>query len=167
MSEQVNREASFEVSDSLLFRFWSYVDVKNDDECWPWQGSKMVRGGYGQINEKGKLIKAHRLSLLLQNGSLDPKCHVCHRCNNPVCVNPHHLYEGDSLSNTHDKIAVNSQFRFLIYRGELNYQTGLKDDDIRIIRTSKDSGSSLARKYNVTRQCIWRIRHRKSWKHID
>jgi hypothetical protein len=154
------------LSDSLLIRFWAYVDVRGKNECWPWTGSRMTHGGYGQINERGAVIKAHRLSLFLKQGKLNPKSQVCHKCNYPPCVNPKHLYEGNYLTNTRDKIKAGTQYLIPPQLGEINYQTTLTNQDVLEIRSSKESGASLARKFKMSKSAISCIKRRKSWKHI-
>lgn len=92
---------------SLDFRFWSYVEKGNKDECWEWWGTR-DRMGYGIIWErigvrKKLLRRAHRVSWRIFKG-YDSDRHVLHTCDNPPCVNPNHLFEGYSRDNTNDMI---------------------------------------------------------------
>lgn len=85
-------------------RFWPKVDMRRQDECWPWTGNR-TRAGYGRFRdaESGKSVPAHRVSLQLHGVVFAPGDFVCHRCDNPPCVNPAHLYVGDHASNMRDR----------------------------------------------------------------
>lgn len=98
-----------------IFRFNSYIF--KTESCWVWTGTMDVRG-YGVISicRKGKTIRlyAHRIAFLIKNGDypLNGK-KVCHKCNNPSCVNPSHLYEGTDVDNRRDSF-VDKSFNFYL-----------------------------------------------------
>jgi len=154
------------LSDSVITRFLAYLEVGTRSKCWVWKGSLAVRGGYGQLNNKGRLLKAHRIAFELAFGKIPKGAHICHKCNNPPCCNPGHLYAGDNLSNTRDKIKAGTQFKIPPQAGEKNYQTKFKAADIKAIRSSSESGASLARKFKVSKASISAIRRFKTWKSI-
>lgn len=86
-------------------RFPKYVPADvTADECWEWQGSRDARG-YGRLNlcdGTNSLIKAHRASYEFHVGPIPHGLVICHRCDNPPCVNPAHLYAGTMKDNTRD-----------------------------------------------------------------
>jgi hypothetical protein len=85
-------------------RFWAKVDKRSGpDSCWTWTAAKTLRG-YGRFMLDGKARLAHRLAWRLAGGT-EAEALVCHRCDNPSCVNPAHLFLGDQFDNMRDMTA--------------------------------------------------------------
>lgn len=133
------------------------VALKHEDHksclLWPfYRGS----GGYGYICHKGTNVTAHRRVLELhtkQQGAV-----ARHKCDNPPCVNPHHLEWGSYSQNSMDRLRSNTHDR-----GERNSQAKLTKTQVLEIRKSKLSQSALAAKYGVSRSCIRLVLNRTTW----
>jgi len=87
---------------TLEERFWTRVKKGSPNECWEWQGYRMPAGhGMIQRGKRGEgTILTHRLSWEIHNGPTDQ--YVLHRCDNPPCVNPDHLFLGSQADNMKD-----------------------------------------------------------------
>ena len=90
------------LSSLQIRRFWSYV-TKTDD-CWPWTGS-IHNTGYGRMKAKHKQVFVHRVSWEMSNGPIPNGMFVLHRCDNPPCVRPDHLFLGTKGDNNRDRVA--------------------------------------------------------------
>lgn len=105
-------------------RFWKKVNkdgplqLHMESSCWMWTKAK-DRNGYGRFWSGTQTIRAHRAAWTLANGPISPDniC-VCHRCDNPGCVNPEHLFLGSNADNTQDMI---TKGRKVVVSGDRHY----------------------------------------------
>ena len=90
--------------ESLFFRFWDKVTI--GDDCWEWQAYRIPPpSGYGQFGmggRRGRMHPAHRVAWLLWHGTIPEGMRVLHRCDNPPCVRPDHLFLGTQADNVRD-----------------------------------------------------------------
>ena len=145
-------------------RFWNKVERGGHDECWLWTASKL-RGGYGYFYLNGT-AQAHRIAYELEHGEIPEGQNVCHRCDNPACCNPTHLFLGTQAENTED---MEAKGRRRTARGE-GSNSKLAVKQVREIRTKYASGHTyveLAEEYGVSFGAIGHIITRYTWAWLD
>ena len=131
-----------------IAKFWQYTYIDKTTKiirdaqrwyghCWIWKGHK--KKGYGYYSHHQIAYRAHRISYFLVYGEIPEDKIVCHKCDNPSCVNPQHLFLGSSRENTQDMIS----------KGRLNRSRG----ENKGISYRKDTGK-------------WRARYMKNYKMV-
>lgn len=144
--------------------FWSYVKTGTPDECWEWRLDRNA-AGYGRFNNGSKIVLAHRYAYEISVGQLSDGTIVCHKCDNPPCCNPKHLFSGTYLDNNLDAIQKGRARKAV---GEGASRSKLTEDQVRHIlsvgkeRTHKD----VAKQFGVSKSTISAILLRHTWKHI-
>jgi hypothetical protein len=150
-------------------RFWSKVDIRTTDECWPWNASSTPLG-YGKFGRGGRYGGwefAHRMAYRLCSGEIPDDASVLHRCDNPPCCNPNHLWLGSQADNIHDMDKKGRRVnppRF----GENNGGAKLTAAQVKEIRREYSNGGvkqcELATKYGISYQQVHNIVNNHSWR---
>lgn len=150
-------------------RFWAKVRKASGDACWEWQASK-THWGYGRFyNRKKRLVeRAHRFSWELQGAPIPAGLNVLHRCDNPSCVRPDHLFLGTFKDNARDMVNK-GRCRPGRFPGVKNPKAKLSPEQVRQIferNKSGESQSSLAREFGVTSNAVRGIVIGEKWRHL-
>jgi hypothetical protein len=143
--------------------FWSFV--RKDAECWEWMRFRN-KFGYGRIRVSGVNFLTHRYAWILTHGVIPDDLCVLHRCDNPPCVNPSHLYLGTDADNARDRT---ERGRYADFKGEKHPRVKLSEREVLLIRQRLDDGESqtnLAAMFGVTQAMISCIHKRLAWRHI-
>lgn len=164
-----------------------YKNVTRIGNCWIWKGLKN-ESGYGMFSLNGRQSRAHRISYEIHIGAIPEGLFICHKCDNPACVNPDHLFSGTAKENSMDMMKKGRNMHVTkpetLARGERNgthtkpetVRRGTKiewskltDNSVMEIRSkyaNGESAPSLAKKHNVFLSTIYKVVYRKTWKHI-
>lgn len=148
------------------------VKVNPETGCWEWTGTK--RNGYGRTmtgsrtDGTRKSISAHRLSYQLFKGEIPIGYDICHKCDNPCCINPDHLFAGTRQENVDDR---ERKGRNIVPRGESNGRAKLTANDVYNARNERSlkgtSYQALAEKYGVAKRTIMDAVKGVNWKCIQ
>lgn len=156
-------------------RFWHHVEKSSG--CWEWRGVRSA-AGYGYTSTRPKLL-AHRFSWTLAHGAGPGDLFVCHRCDNPGCVRPDHLFLGTVRDNAADmrhkgRSAMGDRNGTrrrpdTIARGEGRAHAKLTETDVRRIRSAVAEGETtkaVADRYGVSFGLVAGIVRRERWAHV-
>lgn len=134
--------------------------IETADGCWEFTGAHCTTG-YGRIYYEGSLQLTHRVSWFLTYGGIEEGLCVCHKCDNPPCCNPEHLFVGTHKDNETDK---KSKGRTV--QGERQGGSKLTEGQVKEIRLLLDQGARgyiLASRFGVARTTISKIKYNKRW----
>jgi len=139
----------------LSMRLWCHTRIGSG--CWEWQGIKTC--GYGRISWRGKLWRVHRLVYVLAYGPIAHGLFVCHRCDNPSCVRPGHLFLGTPAQNSAD---MRAKGRSSALWGDRRPNAKISNQQVREIRELLNRGvknRDVAEMYHVSRTLISEIKN--------
>lgn len=153
------------LTDEIIARFWAKVDKSGGpDECWPWTGARFIYG-YGHFGLVGrKSARANRVAYAITTGTDPGDFCVCHRCDNPPCCNPSHLFLGTMKENMHDR---DRKGRLRVATGELHGASKLTNAQVKQIRELAWAGQSnfqIAQEFGVCEHTIIGIKTGRSWR---
>lgn len=130
----------------IVERFWSKVEKLTS--CWMWRAA-IARDGYGKFQiGRSKTCRAHRVAWELTNGPIPNGKQVLHRCDNPLCVRPDHLFLGTAADNMRDKTEKGRQSR--------NHQVISAEDQAQILRLRREgyTQQSIAAVFGISQASV-------------
>jgi len=147
-------------------RFWSKTIKREIEDCWIWSAS-CFNSGYGAFHLRGKIVKAHRFAYILSHGEIPNELEICHKCDNPSCVNPAHLFSGTHKENMLD-MHIKGRFVNTLVPG--NKSAKLTIVQVKEIRFLYSTGAwtqkALAQKFSVYQTTVSKIIRWESWRDI-
>jgi hypothetical protein len=150
-------------------RIKAAICVNESTGCWEWMKFR-EHNGYGRMRVNNKTQLCHRMSYEAFVGPIPDGLFVCHRCDNPPCCNPEHLFVGTNSDNQRDCVSKGRWTHPVDLRGTRHPLSKLNDDKVREIRRLCKNGisqSEVGRMFGVTQGAVWLIIHRKKWAHVD
>ena len=154
--------------------FWAKVDRSGGPgACWPWLAAKTL--GYGSFWNGTRVVRAHTYAWVLANGPMpEGRSFGCHKCDNPPCCNPAHIFPGTNAENQADSRAKGrSRLPPPTPFGEDQHLAKLTTESVREIRRVYMPGDPLfgarplARRFGVTHKAIALAVRRETWKHVS
>lgn len=146
----------------------TFSDLENrskrnpETDCIEWQKGRSL-DGYGRVKYRNERYSAHRLSWILTKGEIPKGKSVLHRCDNPPCINPDHLFIGDNFDNMADRKAKG---RAPSQKGSANGHARLTNDIVVAIRNAEGTQKSIGIRFGVSQATVSYLKTKKRWPHI-
>ena len=152
---------------ALLNRVLERSMPEPNSGCWLWLDCTWQ--GYGRMRHAGENRLAHRLSYEAVHGPIPEGEVVCHKCDNPGCVNPGHLFLGTQADNVADMLRKGRENRNPrpYHQGRKNPNSRITEDAVRGILLSLLNMRAAAEVYGVAPSWVQRIRKREVWVHVE
>lgn len=149
--------------------FWSYVDIRGPDDCWPWLSS--LRSGYGRFWTTDGFVTAHVEAWEQTYGRVQVKRGTTgtvlrHSCDRRDCVNPRHLTPGTQAENIQDMVDRGRSTKGQ-NQGEKNAAAKLTVEQVKAIRSDERTQREIGADYGISRTMVRYIKQRKWWAHVD
>lgn len=143
-------------------RFWTKVDKKGGDDCWPWKASR--NRGYGRFWPSARIaVYAHRYAWERVYGPIPKRMKVLHTCDNPPCCNPRHLFLGTQAINVADMVAKG--------RDGFRKCAKLTEAQVKEIRgraaSGRESNRAIARAFNLSHTNVNDIAAGRTWQNVQ
>lgn len=152
---------------SLSDRFHDKISYEPNSGCWLWTGAtnKLGYGLIGLGHRSDGIAKAHRVSYSLHKGEISSGLCVLHKCDNPYCVNPEHLFLGTLSDNMKDCVKKKRNF-IPDNRAENATWAKLTKQNVLHIRERSMTGVKYASLYNVSKSAIYQIWGGANWQSV-
>lgn len=147
-------------------RFFLRINPNHETGCWEWYKSSK-HNPYGVFRINGAQLKAHAVSYALFFGAVTKDLCVCHKCDNPPCVNPDHLFLGTQNDNIQDCWTKGRGRKFPSQNGEVNVAAKLTAEDVLYLRSNyKPPMNIWAKKYGVSEATLYHALKGDTWRHL-
>ena len=158
----------FSFLDTIKNRFYSRVKLPNKNGCMEWIGRTIHHGGYGQFSKHGKIpVSAHRYSYELYFGEIPLGMCILHRCDNPPCVCPEHLFLGTQKDNAIDMRIKKRGYSPAGENHGLHTLSLGEVVEIRRLYTGKRGAlTALSLKFNIAKSTVHNIVNNKAWRDL-
>lgn len=139
-------------------RFWENVNIVDADQCWEWKLARLSgKYQYGRLHWGSKNSYAHQVAMELTHGEIPEGMYVCHKCDNPICCNPNHLFFGTQSQNVCDAVSKGRWYpgpKPILNEMQINF---IRENYVPYVVTIRE----FSEKFQVSWQTIFNVLHFK------